>query len=89
MSHDQHIDPYFEEQYNNQKRVPEFPQWVAQWREKSALQKNSVDCQLDLVYGHGPREQFDFYACGTTNAPLLVYLHGGYGKAAINRYMVF
>ncbi len=81
MSHDHPIDSYFEGQYNNQKRVPQFPQWVAQWREQSALQKDIVDCQLDLVYGHGPREHYDFYACGNTNAPLLIYLHGGYWQS--------
>jgi len=70
-----------EAQYNNQRRVPEFPRLVARWRERSAAIQASAECRLDLAYGDGPRDRFDYYPCATPHAPLLVYLHGGYWQA--------
>lgn len=74
-------DAELEAQYNNQKRVPEFPQLVEQWRRRSAGVQSAAACRLDLAYGEGPRDRFDYYACGQQNAPLLIYLHGGYWQA--------
>ncbi len=71
-------DEQLETQYNNQRRVPQFSELVAQWRRRSSDTKKFCDCRLDLRYGNGPRDHYDYYGCGNSKAPLLVYLHGGY-----------
>ena len=30
------------------------------------------------AYGEHPRHQYDVFTCGQPNAPLLVFIHGGY-----------
>jgi arylformamidase len=37
--------------------------------------------QRDLAYGPGARQRLDFYASGTTGAPTLIFIHGGYWRS--------
>ncbi len=70
-----------EAQYNNRLRVPEFAQRLEQWLQRSSQQQSLSECRLDLAYGPGLRDRFDFYACGERHGPLLIYIHGGYWQA--------
>ncbi len=80
VSSDGPFDSCLEVQYNNQRRVPEFPQLIEQWRRRSRALQAGSDCRLDLAYGEGSRDRFDYYACGELQAPLLIYLHGQAGE---------
>lgn len=72
------IDPELEQQYNNMARRPDAPELLAGLVERSAAYRAQADAALDCVYGDDEREKLDLFHCGTTRAPLLVYLHGGY-----------
>lgn len=37
--------------------------------------------QLDRPYGPGPRQRLDFFPASKPNAPILVWIHGGYWRA--------
>lgn len=71
----------YEAEYNNRRRVPEHTEIMARWAERSARVRSTVRCELDQPYGPGPRNCYDlFLPAGeaANNAPLVVYIHGGY-----------
>jgi arylformamidase len=77
--------------YNNSAVVADSPQWLARWRERSAvmrtdllrgdLLRGAVASQarlLDVPYGRRPRARLDYFPAGTGKSPLFVFIHGGY-----------
>jgi arylformamidase len=76
-------DPaWLEAQYNNRARVPEHPEHFRRWAEASALVRREAPCELELRYGDGPGMTLDVFPCsGATDAPVLVFIHGGYWRS--------
>ena len=72
------IDPRLEDNYNNMARRPDAPALIQQWAERSADCRKNADAMLDCAYGSSERERIDIFRCGSKNAAVLVYLHGGY-----------
>lgn len=71
-----------EAEYNNSRRVPGFPAIAARWQAASDAYRSQVDpAALDRAYGDGPRERYDLYPASQAQAPLVVYLHGGYWQS--------
>ncbi len=70
----------YETEYNNRRRVPEHPEIVARWLADSERVRSTVSCELDVPYGPGPRHRYDLFkpADSAQDAPLVVYVHGGY-----------
>ncbi|MFM1813996.1 MAG: hypothetical protein RLZ98_691 [Pseudomonadota bacterium] len=72
-------------QYNGSGRSPELADIRQAQQEKTdaltATVKASAKCHLDVAYGSAPREKLDLFFSGTANAPLLVFIHGGYWKS--------
>ncbi len=64
--------------YNNGNAVADSAQWVQGWRETSAAVRAKPDARLDLPYGPRPRQRVDFFPTAAPNAPLFVFIHGGY-----------
>lgn len=75
-------DPaWLEQQYNNRARVPDYASHLQKWATASAHTRENAQCVLDLPYGDGPSETLDIFPTQVPNAPVLVYLHGGYWRA--------
>jgi arylformamidase len=72
------IDAHLESQYNARAAVPEHLGIQADWLRRSEQVRSRLDCKLDLAYGDGERQKVDFFSTGAVNAPLHMYLHGGY-----------
>lgn len=72
-------------QYNSSARSPEIN--ALRDREAArtaALSKQAVatlPCRLDLAYGSGARETFDAFFPDGSNAPVMIFIHGGYWKS--------
>jgi len=64
--------------YNNSAAVADSAQRLADWTERSAVLRRKFPDRLDLQYGPLPRNRIDLFACGERNAPLFVFIHGGY-----------
>jgi len=66
--------------YNNSGAVADSPQWLARWRERSAiLRAAAAQARLiDLPYGNRPRARLDYFPAGAAQPPLFVFIHGGY-----------
>ncbi|MFN3744861.1 MAG: alpha/beta hydrolase [Hyphomicrobiaceae bacterium] len=69
----------YEAEYNNRRRVPDHEAITARWAAASAAWRDEADLLADQAYGPGERQRFDlFRARGAADAPLVVYIHGGY-----------
>lgn len=71
----------YEAEYNNRRRVPEHEAVGARWAKASDEWRAKGDVLADQRYGPGERNLFDLFRAkrtGSSNAPLVVYIHGGY-----------
>lgn len=74
-------DPaWLDAQYDNRRRVPEFAQHLARWREASALARQGLRCHLDLPFMPLGVVGLDVFPATRRDAPVLVFIHGGYWR---------
>lgn len=75
-------DPqWLDAQYNNRARIPEHAQIFARWQQASALSREKISRRLDVRYGSGPFETLDIFPAAKANAPVLLFIHGGYWRS--------
>jgi arylformamidase len=73
----------YEVEYNNRARVPENPELMAGWARDAAAYREQR-APRRIAYGPGPRHVIDVFAgedAEKNNAPLVVFIHGGYWQA--------
>jgi arylformamidase len=51
---------------------------VAFYEDTSARARQELRCQLDVPYGPTRAEHLDIFSAEQRNAPILIFLHGGY-----------
>ena len=64
--------------YNNSAAVAGSAEWLVKWRRRSVDLRATQGAQLDVAYGDRERQRLDYLPSGTTQAPLFVFIHGGY-----------
>ncbi len=67
--------------YNNRQRVADHAAYFARWASESAKARADGPCELDIPYGAGERETLDVFPAPSGDAPVLVFVHGGYWRA--------
>ncbi len=75
---------FLDREYNPRLRVADYANYVSRWKMTSAETRRAFEAQLDISYGESVAETLDFFAARKTNsaqAPLLVFIHGGYWRA--------
>lgn len=75
------INPVEEKNYNNRAAVPEHPRHLASWKERSEAFRAKGTGRLDIAYGPAPKTRLDYFPAAEANAPLHVFIHGGYWQA--------
>ena len=80
---------WYDTQYNNTARVPESAALMAQWKERSAQARATLKCHLDVPYGDEPGDMLDIFPAANPNAPVFVFIHGGYWRAMDKRDLSF
>ncbi|MRD46659.1 alpha/beta hydrolase fold domain-containing protein [Caenimonas koreensis DSM 17982] len=75
--------------YNNRALVPEYPEHFRRWASASADAMRSLDRELDVRYGGGQNEHLDIFHGGDRDAPVLIFIHGGYWRALDKRDHLF
>jgi arylformamidase len=75
--------------YNNTKAVSDFPAIFAGFRTRSRHLYETTQCHRDVRYGDHPRERFDLLRGGDSNAPVMVYVHGGYWQTLTKEDFAF
>lgn len=67
--------------YNNRALVPDFADHFAHWKNASAQARDTLQPLLDVPYGQGPNETLDIFAAAQPNAPVVIFIHGGYWRS--------
>jgi arylformamidase len=80
-----HDGQWLDLMYNNRDLVPAHPEFFRRWAEVSAEAVRTQPRELDVRYGGGPNEHLDIFAAAQPDAPVLVFIHGGYWRALDKR----
>ena len=67
--------------YNNRALVPDFAEHFDHWRAASAQARQKRPAVLDVAYGDGPGETLDIFPASRPDAPVVVFIHGGYWRS--------
>ncbi|HLI10207.1 MAG TPA: alpha/beta hydrolase [Alphaproteobacteria bacterium] len=68
-------------QYDNGRATPDHPRWTDAWPPASAAARAQLGGRLNLAYGTGARQTLDFFPAPAPDAPILIFIHGGYWRA--------
>jgi arylformamidase len=68
----------YEAEYNNRKRVPEHVGINERWSMLATAYRLAGETRLNLPYGSRERQRYDLFHATDRDAPLIVYIHGGY-----------
>ncbi len=80
------LDPvWLDAQYNNRARIPEHPAIFERWSDASTLARENSARRLDVAYGRRSNETLDIFPCARANAPVLVFIHGGWWRSLDKR----
>jgi arylformamidase len=77
----QHDSAWHDRMYNNRALVPDFADHFAHWGQASAQARAQWPCVLDVPYGNGVNETLDIFPASRPDAPVMVFLHGGYWRS--------
>ena len=67
--------------YNNRALVPDFAEHFEHWKTASEQARQTLKPRLDLRYGEGPNETLDIFPAKRKDAPVVVFIHGGYWRS--------
>jgi arylformamidase len=65
-------------QYNLRAAVKEYEAYFEEWERRSQQTRRQLTGELNVAYGSHPLETLDIFFSAQSNAPLLVFIHGGY-----------
>ncbi|HEX2198984.1 MAG TPA: alpha/beta hydrolase [Burkholderiales bacterium] len=77
----QDTQQYYERQYNNRLSIPDAQDYNLRGVARSEAARKELKCHLDAAYGDSARERIDIYPADGADAPLLVFIHGGYWRS--------
>ena len=76
-----HSSPnWYDEQYDNRARVPQFAQHLQRWTQWSRSTRSRLQGHINLDYGRGAKQKLDLFPAPNPLAPVLVFIHGGYWR---------
>jgi len=76
-------DPaWLDAEYDQRARHPEHVEIGARWETASSLVQRLESWRRDVRYGPGTNETLDIYPTPAANAPVLVFIHGGYWRSS-------
>jgi arylformamidase len=72
---------YYNTQFNARAMVPDHPWIFTRWKKDSANIRRTVAGLFDLPYGETEGERLDFFPASRSDAPLVVFIHGGWWRS--------
>ncbi len=72
---------FCEREYNARAAIAVHAQIFARWAERGAFARRMKACVIDLPYGDSAEERLDLFPARSDDAPLLVFIHGGYWRS--------
>ena len=83
------IDPVLEGHYNVRAAIPDHADYFERWVKQSDDWRRRADAKFDAQYGDGANERIDLYKPGNPNAPVHMFIHGGYWQARTKEEFAF
>jgi len=83
------IDPVNEALYNNRALVPDHMDTIDWWARESSKTREHVACSLGVSYGSSERQTMDVFPASTPDAPIMVFIHGGYWQGLATSFFSF
>lgn len=75
-------DPaWLDSMYNNRNLVPDYATYFDKWVQVSTAARSGQPCTLDVAYGQAPGEKLDVFNGAAKDAPVMVFIHGGYWRS--------
>jgi arylformamidase len=75
-------------QYDTSRATPDAARQLDRFQAESERARSELDCRLDVPYGPTRPERLDYFPA-SPEAPLLVFIHGGYWRARSARDFSF
>ena len=72
---------WLDSRYNNRALVPDYATYFERWIQTSKSARATQRCALDVAYGSSAGEKLDVFPTKEQNAPVLVFIHGGYWRS--------
>jgi arylformamidase len=72
---------YYNRQLNARALVPDHAKIFTRWLQDSAHVRRMQAALFDLPYGEASGERLDFFPANRSDAPLLVFIHGGWWRS--------
>jgi arylformamidase len=77
----EHSTDYYNAQLNARAMVPDHPTIFTRWKNDSARIRRTAAGLFDLPYGESEYERLDFFPANGSDAPLVVFIHGGWWRS--------
>ena len=75
-------DPaWLDSMYNNRALVPDYAAYFEKWAQASKAARNGQPCLVDVAYGESAGEKLDIFSGAVNDAPVVVFIHGGYWRS--------
>ena len=75
-------DPaWLDSMYNNRALVPDYATYFERWVQTSKAVRSNQPCTIDVSYGNSTGEKLDIFPAHAKNAPVVVFIHGGYWRS--------
>jgi arylformamidase len=71
---------YYTEQYNTRADAAYAEATLARWALQAQYSRRTKACLIDAPCGDSGRERLDFFPTNKPNAPLLIFIHGGWWR---------
>ncbi len=76
------FDPtWLNAQYKNRARCPDHGLILERWASVSATVRERMPRRLNVHYGHGLNESLDIFPTSQAQAPVMVFIHGGWWRS--------
>lgn len=72
---------YYSQQYNARAMIPDHPHIFTRWLKESAHVRRAHAALFDIAYGESSGERLDFFPTNRSDAPLLIFIHGGWWRS--------
>ncbi len=72
---------WLDREYNARAAIPDAAGIIARWTDEAAAVRRRIAVLCDIAYGDTPAERLDFFPAAAPQAPLFVFLHGGYWRS--------
>ena len=68
-------------QYNNRQRFADYLDYFEKWTDWSTRTRERLTCRTDVPFGATDAEKFDVFPAAQPNAPVCMFIHGGYWQS--------